>query len=374
VVVMASYFATFSNLKNATLIDITLLIVLGIIYIAIGIYGFAYCAQSKSLGLQLLYFAVQIPLGGIIVYLTKGAGFNAMILLPLAGHSAVLLSQNWMYLTNVVTMVVYVGSVFEFSHDWSAVWVGLPTFLAGQIFIIVFTQMVINEEKARSEVERLVGELEVANQRLREYAIQVEELTIAKERNRLAREIHDGLGHYLTTIHMQIRAGRAVMQTDSNKSLELFSRAQNLTQEALEDVRRSVAELRASLEDKLPLTDSIKKMIKNYQMVGLDTELLVIGTPHPLSPELQLTLYRAAQEGVNNACKHAQASKIWVTLDYSDNAKVKLMIRDNGIGAEQIEEGFGLIGIKERIHLLNGDLKISSTAGQGFIIDIVVPA
>jgi signal transduction histidine kinase len=164
------------------------------------------------------------------------------------------------------------------------------------------------------------------------------------------------------------------MQTDSNKSLELFSRAQNLTQEALEDVRRSVAELRASLEDKLPLTDSIKKMIKNYQMVGLDTELLVIGTPHPLSPELQLTLYRAAQEGVNNACKHAQASKIWVTLDYSDNAKVKLMIRDNGIGAEQIEEGFGLIGIKERIHLLNGDLKISSTAGQGFIIDIVVPA
>ncbi len=79
--------------------------------------------------------------------------------------------------------------------------------------------MAVNEERARAEIEKLYKELEGANNRLRDYVLKIEELAITKERNRLAREIHDGLGHYLTTVHMQIQAARAVMKLDSSKSI-----------------------------------------------------------------------------------------------------------------------------------------------------------
>jgi signal transduction histidine kinase len=86
-----------------------------------------------------------------------------------------------------------------------------------------------------------------------------------------------------------------------------------------------------------------------------------------------LTLYRAAQEGLNNTCKHAQASQIWITLDYSAEEYVRLTVRDDGIGTESTEGGFGLLGLQERVNLLNGELKTTSSFGQGFDLEIKVP-
>jgi signal transduction histidine kinase len=373
VIVMASYFATFSSLQQASLLDIALLIILGITYIAIGIYGFEYCLKSTSLLLKLAYFVVQIPMGGIIVYLTHGAGFNALLLLPLAGHSVVLLSQYWVQAANIITMLVYVASIYAFSHDWANVWTGLPIFLAGEVFIVVFTQMAVNEERAHGEVARLVTELEDANQRLREYALQIEELATTKERNRLAREIHDGLGHFLTTIFMQIQAARAVMEANPKRSMDAMNTAQNLTQEALEEVRRSVASLRDVPGETLPLPERIEKMIKNYETTELEPEMTILGSVRLLSSQAQLTIFRSAQEGINNACKHAQASKIWVILDYRDENLVRLTVRDNGVGAEQIDGGFGLIGLQERVKLLDGAFQINTVPGQGFTLEVAIP-
>jgi signal transduction histidine kinase len=374
VIVMASYFATFSSLQKASLLDIALLIVLGITYIAIGIYGFEFCLKTPSLVLRLAYFGIQIPMGGVIVYLTHGAGFNALLLLPLAGHSVVLLMPYWVQAANIITMLVYVGSVYAFSHNWTNVWTGLPIFLAGEIFIVVFTQMAVNEERAHGEVARLVTELEDANHRLREYALQIEELATTKERNRLAREIHDGLGHFLTTIFMQIQAAQAIMDSDSKRAKDAMNTAQNLTQEALVEIRRSVASLRdVPPGETLPLPQRIEKMIKNYETIELQPEMIVIGSPRILSSQGQLTLFRSAQEGLNNACKHAQASKVWITLDYGDENFVHLTVRDDGLGAEQTDGGFGLLGLQERVNLLNGTFQTISVPGQGFTLEVAVP-
>ncbi len=373
VIVMASYFATFSSLQQASLLDIALLIILGSTYIAIGIYGFEYCLKSTSLVLKLVYFAIQIPLGGFIVYLTHGAGFNALLLLPLAGHSVVLLSQYWVQAANVITMLVYVASVYAFSHNWSNVWSGLPIFLAGEVFIVVFTQMAVNEERAHGEVAQLVNKLEDANQRLREYALQIEELATTKERNRLAREIHDGLGHFLTTIFMQTQAAQAIMDTDPQRARDAMETAQNLTQEALAEVRRSVASLRDIPGETLPLPERIEKMIKNYETTELDPQMTISGFPRILSSQAQLTIFRSAQEGLNNACKHARASKVWITLDYGNEDFVRLTVRDNGVGAEQTGGGFGLLGLQERVKLLDGTFQVSSIPGNGFTLEVAVP-
>ncbi|NLG96633.1 MAG: sensor histidine kinase [Chloroflexi bacterium] len=366
VVVLASYFTTFSVLQSATNLELLFMISLGIAYIAVGIYGYAFVVHKGRLAYHLIYFTVQLFLGGMIVHMERGVGFNAMILLPLAGHSVVLLPRPWRLVVNAGILLSYVLAVDLFAANWSTVWATMPVFIAAQIFIVVFTQMAVNEERARGEVEKLVGELEKANHRLREYALQIEELAITKERNRLAREIHDGLGHYLTTIHMQIQASRAVMKTDAEKANEMLSRAQNMTQEALKDVRRSVAQLRDMPADSFSLQEEIEKMLKGCDGAGITSQLKVIGSPRPLSPQTILTLYRAVQEGINNTCKHSQANCISVTLDYSQSEIVRLEIQDDGKGAENIDGGFGLLGIRERTQLLNGDLTITTAPGNGF--------
>jgi len=201
----------------------------------------------------------------------------------------------------------------------------------------------------------------------------VEELTISRERNRLAREIHDGLGHYLTSIYMQIQAARAVADSQPQRAQESLSKAQNLAQEALADVRRSVSALRAPEED-LPLAQRIGEMLRTCEASGMQAELEVRGTPADLPPAAHLALYRAAQEGLNNACKHAQAKHLWVVLDYTQKNSVSLNIRDDGLGSsENPGGGFGLIGIRERVQLLNGDFRITTRPGGGFLLEITLP-
>lgn len=373
VVVLAAYFTTFSTVSSASSLALLVMIALGVAYIAIGIYGYAFAARSGKIGFHLAYFSMQILLGGMIVHLGKGEGFNAMVLLPLAGHSVVLLPQAWRVIVNLLIVMAYVVALNIFSADWSVVWSGLPIFLAGQIFIVVFTQMAVNEEKARSEVEKLVGDLGAANQRLREYALQAEELAITKERNRLAREIHDGLGHYLTTIHMQIQAARAVMKIDPQKAQDALHTAQNLTQEALVDVRRSVASFRDHPVEGQPLEKEIDKMLKGCDGMGISSDFKVLGSSRDLSPQSQLTIYRAVQEGVNNTCKHSHAERIWVTLDYTQREFIRLMIQDDGVGSSNIDGGFGLMGMRERVNLLNGEFNIATAAGDGFKLEICIP-
>lgn len=374
VVVLASYFATFTSIRQVSFLDIMLMVVLGLAYIFVGIYGYAYCAKSELSIIRVGYFLVQIPLGGLIVSLGRGAGFNGLILLPLAGHAVILLSEAWVYLVNLGILCIYLISVGSFTNNWGDVWAGMPTFLAGQIFLMVFTQSSVSEESARLEVERLVEELQEANQQLRENAVQAEELAVTKERNRMAREIHDGLGHYLTTIHMEIQAARAVMARDPTRALLMLEKAQILTQDALTDVRNSVFALRASPDENLTLPELVEKLLQNCCTMNLEADLKIKGTPRTITPQVQLTLYRAAQESINNICKHSKATQVWVSLDYLEPEKIRLMVQDNGVGADQIDGGFGLMGLKERLNLLNGQLNIQTAKDQGFRLEITIPA
>lgn len=372
-VVMSSFFSAFSVLQTASALEIVLLVFSGTAYILMGIYGFALCAASSELWIKAAYFMIQIPLGGLLVYLGRGSGFNAILLLPLAGHGVMLMSRGWLDLTNISILLSYAVSIFISKGGWQALWTEMPIFLAGQVVIVIFTQMAVDEKYARSEGEHLAERLEEANQRLRKYALQIEELAISKERNRLAREIHDGLGHYLTTVNMQIRAAQAIQDKDPQRATQALAKAQMLTQQALMDVRSSVSALRADPAESLPLAEMIAETARSCEVSGVTAEFKMLGTPRPISPQAHLTLFRAVQEGVNNICKHAQADHAWITLDYRDEDQVQLTVQDNGKGSSTTDGGFGLLGLRERVHLLNGDLQISSADGQGLTLEIKVP-
>jgi signal transduction histidine kinase len=238
--------------------------------------------------------------------------------------------------------------------------------------VAVFAQMRLNEQQARERAEQLMAELESANVQLAAYATQAEELAMTQERNRLAREIHDNLGHYLTIVNVQIEAARVVMDSDPDRALDAMNKAQELTQKGLARVRESVAALRESPVSNRPLGEAIASLVEEAQSSGIVTEFKVTGEPLTLENKVALALYRAAQEGLTNVCKHARASRVDVLLDYQPD-QVRLEVRDNGVGAAETARGFGLLGIRERMQLLGGRLEISTGVGEGFCLTASVP-
>jgi signal transduction histidine kinase len=231
----------------------------------------------------------------------------------------------------------------------------------------------VSEARARQEIERLAAELRRANQRLREYAAQAEELATMQERNRLAREIHDTLGHHLTAVNVQLEAARAVLKSDPERALQAVANAQSMTRKGLAEVRNSVAALRASPVEQRPLPEAVAALVGELETSSLVAEFEVEGQPRELRPEARLALYRSAQEGLTNVRRHARASLVRVRLDYRDPARVCLTVEDNGVGGASAEGGFGLLGVRERVRLLGGKMRTETAPRQGFILDVEVP-
>jgi signal transduction histidine kinase len=373
VLVLGAYFTTFSSIKDISTLSLIALMGLGILYLSIGVYGYAYCARSKSIPLHVGYFGVQIWIGWLIIYLSGQTGYNAILLLPLAGHSVVLLVESWRYVVNGALVISYVIVVHLLSGGWDVVWTNMPVFMAGQITILVFTQMTVGEEKARREVQGLAAKLESANRQLQEYALKVENYATVNERNRLAREIHDGLGHHLTALNMQIRAANAVLPQNQERVKEFLVNAENITHQALLDVRQSVSALRERTEEDRPLVGQVESIAAMWRSTGAQIQVEVAGLERPLRPEIFMAIIRTIQEAISNSVKYAQATRLIILLDYSSLDKFQLRILDNGIGAETVEGGFGLVGMQERITLLQGSLIIKTAKGEGFMIDIKIP-
>src|SRR4030095_7099489 len=146
-------------------------------------------------------------------------------------------------------------------------------------------------------------------------------------------------------------------------------KAQALTQEGLAEVRHSVAALRASPTESGPLPEALAKLAEQWNAAGLRANFVVAGTTRSLTPQANLTLYRAAQEALTNVGKHAHASSVDLRLDYLDPGLVQLTVRDDGVGSSNSEGGFGLLGVRERVQLLNGAVRVRTDSGKGFALE-----
>ncbi|HET8674382.1 MAG TPA: sensor histidine kinase, partial [Blastocatellia bacterium] len=348
------------------------LVAASILYLIIGTVGYSFTRRKNSLLLSVIYFAVQISLAVSILYLSR-AFLIWLILLPLAAQSVALLPARGVLIVCVLLLATLVVPTAIMSGWRPAVVVGL-IYSAAIIFVVVFTYIAVSERKGRAEVERLAVELAGANGKLREYAAQVEELATAKERNRLAREIHDSLGHYLTVINVQIEAARAVMDSDRERSLACLGKAQSLTQEGLAEVRRSVAALHALPTENRPLAEALAGLAEECRASGIAIDLTISGTPRQIGPQAELTLYRAAQEGLTNMRKHAQATRATIALDYTADNLVRVVIEDDGVGANDADSGFGLLGVRERAQILGGSVRTTTSRGRGFKLEVELPA
>ncbi len=364
VVVLASYVMLFSSGALTTRRPgfLLLMTALMLVYLLFGIFGNRYFLRKKSALTALLFFGGEMAIGGLINYL--GYGSPWLLLLPVVSQAIMDLPRPVAALVCLLIMVLVLLPVMV-AGQWTMALSGGIAYLAAMVFVAVFTLLLISQQRAREE-------LSAANQKLREYATRVEELATAQERNRLAREIHDGLGHYLTAINIQIKAARAVLRDQPDQAAAALANAETLASEALADVRRSVSALRADPSTSRPLAENLESLLAETRSAGVEVSLEVRGQPRPLPEAVEFTLFRTAQEGLTNVRKHARASQSSLALDYGGN-RVVLEVRDNGVGSEDLEGGYGLTGLRERVDLLSGSLQITTSPGQGFCLRVELP-
>lgn len=216
-------------------------------------------------------------------------------------------------------------------------------------------------------------ELEDAHQQLQQYAQTVEQLTVDRERNRIAREIHDTVGHKMTALLVQLQLARELMKQDRPKAETALSICGVLARDALEEVRFSVKTIHSEEGSHQTFTSSVRKLFEDfYKSAGLQTTFDLAGDPASIPSTLQPTLIRIIQESLTNAKRHGQATLCHVILSCTQE-KITLTIKDNGCGISKVTPGFGLINMKERIEEHGGTVFFQSILQGGFEIDVELP-
>jgi signal transduction histidine kinase len=216
--------------------------------------------------------------------------------------------------------------------------------------------------------------LALAHDKLREYAMLAEEKATLDERNRIAREIHDSLGHALTAQSIQLDNAIAFWQMEPTKAYNFLTEAKTLVTTALREIRYSVATMRSDPLQEQNLETAIATLLKEFSQRTTIVPQCHISLPYPLSKEVKTTLYRIVQEALTNICKHSEATKVFVELQAFPE-HLSLLIKDNGKGfdPQQNTTGFGLQGVRERVAALAGYLQMSSDFERGCTITVNIP-
>jgi signal transduction histidine kinase len=246
------------------------------------------------------------------------------------------------------------------------------------IFAFVFAVVVRYQFEQRERAEQLVTQLEAAQTELRARASEAEELAVTRERNRVAREIHDTLGHYLTILAVQLETATKLEERGDPRLREELVEARRVASECLAEVRRSVAALRPADPTVTSFASALARLAAAFQASQPETELALDmeGQTQELSPELRMGLFRVVQESLTNIRKHAHASKVLVRLR-ADAEQVELTVLDNGRGAQSgvdgHEPGFGLLGMRERVELLGGTVRAGPEPEHGWRVEVRIP-
>jgi len=246
------------------------------------------------------------------------------------------------------------------------------------VFVVLLVNALLAERQSRQK-------LAIANEQLRQYARRIEDQATLQERNRIAREIHDSLGHSLTAQSIQLENALMFLQSNVDKSQMFLQEAKRLGKDALKEVRQSIATLRSNPLQEKSLEDAIAFLVKDFRGTsGIEPDYKInfsFITPNsknklvlPFPIEINTAIYRIAKEALTNIYKHSAATKVKIRL-LSNTEAVYLVVEDNGKGfqLDQVTTGFGLQGMRERTVALGGQFKITSQPGAGCRIKASIP-
>jgi signal transduction histidine kinase len=292
--------------------------------------------QVLFLSIPLYVVSWQYSMKQVILFSLITAGMNVVLLSRILGFYELISSSFFIILPIQLLLYLLIG------------------------FIVVRTMKVQREQWQQ---------LEESNMRLAQHASTVEQLTISRERNRLARELHDVLAHTLSGVAVELEGLRAIMRRDPEQATALLDHSLRAIREGLTETRRSLQELRAKPLEDLGLALAIQTLAVSFaSRSDFHLELELDHNLGNCPVEVQQSLYRVAQEALANVADHAQAQNVRVLLKREHN-KIWLTVQDDGCGFDlsDSENGthYGLLGMRERAEMIGGDLSVESRPGEG---------
>jgi len=296
-----------------------------------------------ALGISMM---AETSLGGILLLIVAGL---LPWMLPAAPAMAWLIGQN-------VLLVMVISRIPDIPFSDAALTGGL--FLGISLFAFMSGVVALRQHIARDALRKVNSEL------LATQALLADNTRIA-ERVRIARELHDLVGHHLTALTLNLEVATHLAD---GKALEHVQQAHSLAKLLLADVREVVNDMR--VDDKVDLAAALRTLVG-----GVPEPVIHLDLPSELSmtdPRRAQVMLRCAQEIITNSVRHAQAKNLWISL-VQDIDGVALTAHDDGRGVATVEAGNGLNGMSERLRQVGGELKIETSPGAGFSLQAWIP-
>ncbi|MEL6457894.1 MAG: sensor histidine kinase [Cyanobacteria bacterium J06621_15] len=291
-----------------------------------------------------------------------------------------------------------------------AIFASVLTLGIGTIFMQMAITALVNEFQSRQKLSLANEQLAIANAQLSQYALKIEELATVQERNRIARDIHDSVGHALTVLNLHLEAAVKIWQTDPTEATEFLIEAKQLGSNALKEVRQSISTLRADPLAELSLEDAIFSLIEEFKRSSNISPTCLIDLKLPIKPEVKIAIHRITQEAFTNIFKHAEATEVKITLNTQNQTSqdlptdsttniigmqgsnpqilpisnesvnfksnnLQLIIYDNGKGFKpnQNTTGFGLESMRDRTLAIGGTFNMATAPNSGCKITVTFP-
>ncbi len=252
----------------------------------------------------------------------------------------------------------------------------LPSYLASGILSVIFISFIMSIVKyviiQHSRLDITMKELEAAHEQLKETSKQLEMMTIVKERNRIAGEVHDTIGHTLTTVLVEIEAGKRIMKKDTDKALYKLELAQEEVRKGLGDISKSIKTINSGSTGFENFESSVEKIVKDTKLhTGVQIECRFENISN-VPKAVGNVLLKALKEGITNGIRHGKCNGFTLEITL-ENTFITLRLVDNGIGYEKLDYGFGLTTMKERMEGVGGSMNLHSEPGKGSCLELIVP-
>lgn len=308
---------------------------------------------------------IQINFGGSIIFYLIGVSIDIFTLKK----------KKLKYIFAGFILGISTSKSFSSSIDESFIY-----FILMSIFFMLLnyiSKLYITKKEAQKLYDKLkVSEekLIYANNELEGYLHSIEEVTLLKERNRISREIHDSVGHALSTAMIQLSAMEAIAAKEGSSIRTMANNLRSFINESFQDVKKAVRELKPDEYDNYQGLLRIQEVCKNFEkMSGIEVKTIISKGEWSLSAKQINHIYRITQEVLSNSLRHGKATLIKVIMNFTDDEFV-ISFNDNGIGTDEIKEtGVGLKSIRERTEEINGIVDMKSSKGKGFFIKVIVP-
>ncbi len=330
-------------------------------------------SEQRTLG----YLLAQGMLAFVIVLISGNVYLAIGLFSAVSGTAVGMLGRNRLAFAGVVLYIfLATGSVLLLS-DFGTFRDLLPVLLGAVAFSAFFAYLFHRQAEASDRAQGLLQNLEDAHKQLAEYALEVENLTLTTERQRMARELHDTLAQGLAGLILQLEAA------DSHLGSGHSQRAQAIVQQAMVRARTTLADARSAIDDlrtsqsSIDINTAIREETKRFTAITNIDCKLELHAPRGIPAQIAEVARRAISEGLLNIAKHAQASQVSVGL-VCESQLMQIEISDNGVGfnpGDAISRSghYGLLGMRERARILGGVLSIESALAQGTTLRLTLP-